>query len=40
MKYYTDPALLDVAGATNALPNVSSGQGNSATRTVKEAQGR
>jgi len=33
------PIPLDVAGPTNALPDFSSGQGDSATRTAKEAQG-
>ncbi len=37
MNYYTDPVLLDVAGAMNALPDFSSGQGDSATRTAKGA---
>ena len=35
MNYYTAPVLLDVAGAMNALPDFSSGQGDSASRTAK-----
>jgi len=37
MNYYTDPVLLDVAGAMNSLPNFSSGQGDTAKRTAKGA---
>jgi len=37
MNYYTDPVLLDVAGAVAALPDFSSGQGDSIRRTAKEA---
>ncbi len=37
MTYYTNPVLLDVAGAMNSLPDFSSGQGGSAGRTVKGA---
>ena len=35
--YYTDPVLLDVAGAMDSLPDFVSGQGDSATRTAKGA---
>ena len=37
MNYYTDPALLDVAGAMNSLPDFSSGQSDSANRAAKGA---
>ncbi len=37
MNYYTDPVLLDVAGAVGALPNFTSSQGDSATRAAKGA---
>ena len=37
MNYYTDPVLLDVAGAMNSLPNFASGQGDTAKRTAKGA---
>ena len=37
MNYYTAPILLDVAGVMNSLPDFSSGQSDSATRTAKGA---
>ena len=37
MNYYTDPVLLDVAGAMNSLPDLASGQGDSTTRAAKGA---
>jgi len=35
--YYTDPVLLDAAGAMNLLPDLSSGQGDTNGRTAKGA---
>ena len=37
MNYYTDPVLLDVAGAMNSLPDFSSGQGDTNGRAAKGA---
>ena len=37
MNYYTDPVLLDVAGAMESLPDFSSGQGDTAKRTAEGA---
>jgi len=37
LNYYTDPVLLDVAGAMNALPDFSSGQGKTDRRAAKWA---
>ena len=37
MNYYTDPVLLDVAGAMNALPDFSSGQTDTNGRAAKGA---
>ena len=37
MNYYTDPVLLDVAGAMNSLPDFSSGQGDTNCRAAKGA---
>ncbi len=38
MNYYTDPVLLDVAGAMNALPDFSSGHRDAKDRAAKGAQ--
>jgi len=37
MNYYTDPVLLDVAGAVGALPNFATGRGDSDGRAAKGA---
>jgi len=37
MNYYTDPALLDVAGAVNSLPDFSSGQSDTNGRATEGA---
>ncbi len=37
MNYYTDPVLLDVAGAMNALPDFSSRQGDANGRAAEGA---
>jgi len=39
MNYYTDPVLLDVAGAMNSLPDFSSGQSDTDGRAAKGAYG-
>jgi len=37
MNYYTDPVLLDVAGAMNSLPDFSASRDDSDGRAVKGA---
>jgi len=37
MNYYTDPVLLDVAGAMNSLPDFSAGRGDTNGRAAKGA---
>ena len=37
MNYYTDPVLLDMAGAMNSLPDFASGQSDTNGRAAKGA---